>query len=669
MAVGTRPGKLFRRESAKGAKTRNPPGAKARRGRRGEKNQERSWCFPVLFLSCVRISRFRFFRAFVSKEFRVFAFFRAFAVPSDLSFRLLLPVFGCALLSSCRNPGASRGAAVSAAGKTAAGAVRFTDVTRTAGIHFQHTNGRSGRLYFPETAGVGCAFLDYNNDGKLDLFFVNGSRLPGFSGKGPFYSALYRNNGDGTFTDVTKEAGLAVDCYGMGIAVADYDGDGFQDLYLTALGPNHLFHNNGDGTFTDVTKKAGVGDPHFSTSAAWLDYDRDGKLDLFVCNYAQWTPVTDQLCPDSFGRKHNCGPTYYKGVPSALYHNSGDGTFRDVTRQAGLYETAGKALGIAVWDYNGDGWHDFAIARDKEPNSLYRNNHDGTFTDVAVEAGIAYGMNGTPRSGMGIDTADITNTGRESILIGNLPTEGQALFTPDEGGHYTDTADAAGLLAPSLPMSTFATLFLDYDGDGLKDCFAANGHVDETLHPGGEVTYQETLLAFHNLGGGKFQQVGPELGPAFTEKRVWRGLAAGDFDGDGDPDLLVSTCAGKPALLRNDGGNRNHWLQVKAIAAGLNREGIGTKVTVTANEMRQVGWIRSGSSYCSQNDLTAFFGLGRAAQADQVELQYPDGAKQMVEGVKADQRIVVQEGRGLVARASGFRTPRAEPRGYTNEPP
>jgi enediyne biosynthesis protein E4 len=553
----------------------------------------------------------------------------------------MLLAAGCAPRS---NPRTSAGTIPPPASRSS---VTFTDVTQAAGIHFKHTSGRSGRLYFPETVGSGCAFLDYNNDGKLDLFLVNSSRLPGYRGQGPLYSALYRNNGNGTFTDVTKAAGLAVDCYGMGVAVADDDGDGFEDLYLTALGPNHLFHNNGDGTFTDVTRKAGVGDSHFSTSAAWLDYDRDGKLDLFVCNYCQWTPQTNQLCPDPLGRMHMCSPAYYKGEPSTLYRNNGDGTFTDVTAKAGLRETAGKALGVTVWDYNGDGWLDFAVARDKEPNSLYRNNKDGTFTDVGVETGIAYSMNGTARSGMGIDTGDITNSGRESILIGNLDSEGHALFTPDPSGRYTDSADSAGLLKPSLPMSTFATLFLDYDGDGLKDCFTANGHVDETVERSGrKVTFEENLLAFHNEGAGKFASVGDSLGAIFQEKRLWRGLAAGDFDNDGDLDLLVSTCNGRPALLRNEGGNRNHWLQVKAIAAGRNRDGIGTRVTVTAGGTRQIGWIRTGSSYCSQSELTAYFGLGRAPQAETVELFFPSGARQTLNGVRADQLIVVKEAHG-----------------------
>ncbi len=526
-------------------------------------------------------------------------------------------------------------------------AVHFTDVTAAAGIRFQHTSGRSGRFYLPETLGAGCAFLDYNNDGEQDLFFVNSSRLPGFARRGPFYPALYRNDGRGHFTDVTRQAGLAVDGYGLGVAVADYDGDGHEDLYLTALGPNHLFHNNGNGSFSDVTARAGVGDPRCSTSAAWLDYDRDGRLDLFVCNYCRWSPAINQVCPDSTGRKHLCGPSYYQGTSSTLYHNQGDGTFADVTRKAGLENANGKALGVVVWDYDGDDWLDLGVAQDMEPNLLYRNNGDGTFAERGVEAGIALSSQGKPRAGMGIDTADTANDGREALLIGNNTAQGMAQFLPDTHGRFTDVADQTGLFQPSLPFLTFGLAFVDYDGDGRKDILAANGHIDENVAlNGGGITFPQNLLAFHNAGDGKFVSAGDSLGPNFREKRLWRGLAVGDVDHDGDPDLLVSTCEGRPALLRNEGGNNSHWLQVKAVAAGQNREGIGTRVTITAGGTRQSGWIRSGSSYCSQNELTAFFGLGRAAVVEQLELRFPDGARQVARGVRADQRIVVREARG-----------------------
>jgi hypothetical protein len=581
---------------------------------------------------------------------------------------VLLPLLWGVLLSGCAprsNP--ADGRVVPA--RATADPVRFTDVTEAAGIRFRHTSGRSGRLLLPETLGAGCAFLDYDRDGKLDLFLVNSSRLSGFQGKGPFYSALYRNNGDGTFTDVTKKAGLAVDCYGLGVAVADYDGDGFPDLYLTALGPNHLFHNTGDGAFTDVTAKAGVGEPMssgrppdrppspFSSSAAWLDYDRDGNLDLFVGHYCRWSLAANQVCTDSAGRKHLCGPTFYKGEPSTLYRNNGDGTFTDVTNRAGLYDTVGKALGVVVWDFDDDGWLDLAVAKDMEPNLLYRNNRNGTFTEQGVVAGIAYSNQGKTRAGMGIDTADTANSGRESILIGNNAGQGLAQYLADPGssaggGHFTDVADQNGLFEPSLSFLTFGVAFVDYDGDGYKDVFTANGHVDEKVHTGGSIEFAQPLLAFHNTGNGQFVPAGASLGPIFAEKRVWRGMAVGDFDSDGDPDLLVSACDGKPALLRNDGGNRNGWLQVKAIGAGTNRDGIGTRVTVTATGMRQIGWIRSGSSYCSQHELTAFFGLGGAARVDEVELRFPSGARQTLKGVKANQLVVVQEGKGLVAQGA-----------------
>jgi enediyne biosynthesis protein E4 len=442
------------------------------------------------------------------------------------------------------------------------GSVRFTDVTDAAGIRFRHTNGASGRYFLSETMGSGCAFLDYDNDGKLDLFLVNSGRLPGFKEKGPFHSALYRNRGQGgttargaaepwscTFEDVTKQAGLAVELYGMGIAVADYDGDGFQDIYLTGVGPNRLFRNNGNGTFTDVTQKAGVGDPHFSTSAAWFDYDRDGNLDLYVCNYCHWSPATNKVCQGNNG-DYICPPDHYSGDSGTLYRSNGNGTFTDVTKQAGVYSAVGKNLGALVWDANGDGWLDLVVANDLEPNLLFENNKDGTFTERGVEAGIAYSNEGKPRAGMGVDTADTTNSGRESVLVGNNKSEGLGQFLSDGQGSFTDVAGETGLYAPSLPFLIFGVAYIDYDGDGFKDIVTANGHVNGLDKSEG---YRMRMLALHNEGAGKFRESTGELGPTLSEPRVWRGLAYGDTDNDGDPDLLVSTCNGKPALLRNDG--------------------------------------------------------------------------------------------------------------------
>lgn len=541
--------------------------------------------------------------------------------------------------------------------------VKFVDVAEEAGITFHHTSGRSGRFYLPETFGSGCAFLDYNGDGKLDLFLVNSAALPGFTQKGPFYPALYRNNGDGTFTDVTRQAGLAVERYGMGVSVADYDNDGHPDLYLTAMGPNVLFRNNGDGTFTDVTRQAGVGDTRWSTSAAWLDYDRDGHLDLFVCNYCIWTPEQNVVSHDEQGRPHMAGPTYYRGAPSTLYRNNGDGTFTDVTRRAGVFHQDGKALGVAVWDEDGDGWPEIAVARDLERNLLYRNNRDGTFTEVAVMAGIAYDMMGNARAGMGIDTGDYEQTGRESIAIGNFTEEALALFRPTGTGQYVDVADSAGLREASLLFLTFGLLFTDYDLDGRLDLMTANGHIDENAaYLGGNVTFEERMQLFRNHGPRDpqaipsptmshvwFLEVGEASGPGLAVPRVARGLAAGDYDSDGDLDYLVNVNNGPAVLLRNEGGNRNHWLTVRTIGTRGNRDGIGTRVILEAGGVRQQRWVRSGSSYCSQSDLGVTFGLGRERRAVLVRLEWPGGTVDELWDVAANQVVTVREGEGMVS--------------------
>jgi enediyne biosynthesis protein E4 len=554
--------------------------------------------------------------------------------------------------------------------------VMFVDVAREAGVTFRHTSGRSGRFYLPETAGAGCAFLDYDRDGRLDLFFVNSAALPGFAGKGPFYPALYRNQGDGRFTDVTRAAGLAVERYGMGCCAGDYDNDGDLDLYLTAMGPNVLFRNNGDGTFTDVTRAAGVGDPRWSTSAAWLDYDRDGRLDLFVCNYCVWGPSFNIATTDEAGRKHLADPNYYAGAPSTLYHNDGAGSgggpvrFTDVTRRARVFDAEGKALGVAVWDEDGDGWPEIVVARDTRPNLFYRNNRDGTFTETSDASGIATSVTGEARAGMGIDTGDYDRRGHDAVAIGNFSEEALALYRNDGAGHFTDVADVAGLREASYRFLTFGLLFTDYDLDGRLDLLAANGHIDEnaaTLNS--SVTFAERMLLFHNQGpprqgsaavasnpaapspatsGAWFLEVGESLGPGLAPARVARGLAAGDYDGDGDPDYLVNVNNGPAVLLRNDGGNANHWLTVRTIGTKSNRDGIGTKVVLEAGDGRQQGWVRSGSSYCSQSDLAVTFGLGRARRARTVRLLWPSGTVDELHDVPADQAIVVREGSGIV---------------------
>jgi enediyne biosynthesis protein E4 len=400
-----------------------------------------------------------------------------------------------------------------------AGGVQLVDVTREAGINFRHQSGASGRLFLPETMGAGCAFLDYDGDSRQDLFLVNSGRLPGFRGKGPFFPALYRNRGDGRFEDVTGKAGLAFQFYGMGCTVGDYDNDGDEDLFITALGSNHLFRNEriptGQARFVDVTRQAGVAGRGFSTSAAWVDTNCDGDLDLFVCHYAHWSPEINRICPSPVGPSL-CRPDTYQGEPSVLYRNNGNATFTDVSIAAGIANrpgkssgvpvwdySVGKSLGVAVWDYDRDGWPDLAIANDMEPNQLYRNNRDGTFRDVGVESGMSRSRNGEARGGMGIDTADPLDDGHEAILIGNFSSEGLAFFRESGQGSFTDQADEVGLFRPSLPSVVFGALFCDTDQDGFPDILTANGHVSPHVDRlGGSVTFKQRLALYHNTGPG-----------------------------------------------------------------------------------------------------------------------------------------------------------------------
>lgn len=539
-------------------------------------------------------------------------------------------------------------------GHQGAAPAQFVDVAPQAGIRFRHTSGQSGRRFTAETVGSGCAFLDYDGDGRLDLFFVNSSRLPGFQGKGPFLSALYRNEGDGTFRDVTRAAGLTLDCYGMGVAVADYDNDGDPDLLITAYGGSHLFRNDG-GRFTQVTHQAGVTKPQWGSSAAWFDYDRDGHLDLFIGNYLRWSPDTNRVCgtPE---RPRICGPTYYEGTTSVLYRNMGNGTFVDVTRQARVDRPNGKALGVVVWDMDDDGWLDFVVANDSQPNWLFRNNGDGTFTEMGVEAGVAYGPRGQARAGMGIDTADYDHSGRETILIGNLSGEGLAFFRPLTGGRsFTDAADEVGLFQPSLPFTTFGARFVDVDLDGFPDILTANGHVnEEVIYSGGSFAFEQRMQLFHNepaeAGRRRFRDVTAISGPGLNTPRVGRGLAIGDYDGDGDPDLLVSSNDGAAALLRNEGPPRGRWLAIRLIGTRSNREAIGARVRVTVGGRTLTGWVRSGGSYASEDERVARFGLGRLTRVERVEVRWPGGQKETVENLPVDRMVVLREGHGVVSR-------------------
>jgi hypothetical protein len=535
-----------------------------------------------------------------------------------------------------------------AGGTDAPGGVRFVDVAPTAGIRFTHMNGRSGRYFIAETMGSGCAFLDYDGDGRLDLFLVNSSRLPGFGGKSPFYPALYRNEGNGQFRDVTQQAGLALDCYGMGVAVGDYDNDGDPDLLLTSYGGSHLFRND-HGHFHEVTDAAGVKKPAWGAGAAWFDYDRDGYLDLFICSYVDWTTSHTDNCGEGSDR-YICGPTHYGGAASVLYHNDRNGRFTDVTKRAGIANPNGKALGVAVWDVDQDGWPDLAVSNDSEPNWLFHNNRNGTFSESGVEAGIAYANQGKARAGMGADTADYDHSGREALLIGNNTVEGLAFFRPlDAAGHFTDAADEVGLFEASLPFSTFGARFVDVDLDGFPDILTANGHVNEHIaRTSGSFTFAERMQLFHNeadeTGKRRFRDVTAAAGPGLNSPRVARGLAVGDFDGDGDPDFLVTANNGAAALVQNQGPPKAHWLAFRLIGDKSNREGIGARIRVTAGGQTQSGWVRSGGSYCSEDEHVARFGLAGSSQADRVEVHWPSGLTDRLENVPANRMITLREG-------------------------
>jgi hypothetical protein len=521
--------------------------------------------------------------------------------------------------------------------------VVFTDVTQAAGIRFKHSSGAFGKKYLPETMGSGVVFLDYDGDQRQDVFFVNSNKWPGQAGA-PAHPALYRNNGDGTFTDVTQAAGLAVASYGLGAAAADYDNDGKVDLYLTCLGPNRLYRNLG-GKFQDVTAKAGVGDPAFSTSAMFFDYDKDGRLDLVVANYVTWSVEKDLFCTLDGKTKSYCTPESYPGASLTLYRGKPDGTFEDATEKAGLKDPRAKSLGLAQLDYDGDSWPDLFVANDTQPNKLYRNQGNGTFRDAAVQAGVAFGENGVARAGMGVDAGDYDGSGRPSLLIGNFSNEMLGLYHNEGNGLFIDEAPTSAVGSASLLTLTFGAFFFDYDLDGRLDIFAVGGHVaDDINRVQSKVTYAQAPHLFRNLGAKRFEDVVNAVGPHLKRPMVSRGAASADVDGDGDLDLAISANNGPACLLRNDGGNRHNWLRVRLVGTKSNKDGIGAKVTLTAGGARQWGVVRSGSSYCSQSELPLTFGLGAQAAADSIEVAWPSGQVDKLGRTPANKLVTISEG-------------------------
>ena len=562
-------------------------------------------------------------------------FFRAALVPSAV-----LALAGVTVLA------AAAGSAPHAAAPPEH--IHFADITRSAGIHFVANDGAFGKKWLPETLGPGVAFIDYNNSGWQSIFFVNGTRWPGHPGR-VTTPALYRNNGNGTFTDVTKQAGLAIPMYGLGVAVGDYDNDGYDDIFVTTYGQNHLFHNNGNGTFTDVTKQAGLWGPHgLSTSAAWIDTNRDGLLDLLVANYVQWTPQTDLYCTMDGVHKSYCTPESYKGASLTFWHNNGNGTFTDETKQAGLYDPTSKSLGIAILDVNQDGWPDIAVSNDTEPNKLYINNRNGTFTEKGIPEGIAYSEDGVARAGMGVAAGDYNQSGYPSLLITNFSNQMIALYQNQGNGLFVDVAPTSAIGRTSLLTLGFGCFFFDYDLDGWPDIFVADGHLDPAIEEiQRNIHYAERPHLYHNIDGKNFVDVAPRMGAAFDAPRVARGAAYGDIDNDGAPDIVITTNGGPAQLFLNEGAT-NHALRIKLVGTRSNRDGIGSEVWVQSNTTSQKQMLTSGSSYLSSSELVLTFGLGTSTKANVIEIHWPSGAVTRLTNIKADQILTIREGTGII---------------------
>jgi hypothetical protein len=525
--------------------------------------------------------------------------------------------------------------------------VVFNDVTAQAGIKFVHNAGKAGKKYLPETLGSGAAFFDADGDGWIDILLVNGKDWTPRGHRTT--AALYRNNHNGTFTDITQGSGLDVEMYGIGVAVADYDNDGRDDVYITALEGDRLFHNEGNGKFKDVTAASGIKNASFGTSAAWLDYDRDGKLDLFVANYVQWTQKGDLWCSLDGNVKSYCTPESYKGTSSKLFHNIGGGRFEDVTNKAGLGDPTSKSLGVTVADFDNDGWPDIFVSNDTQPNKLYHNNQNGTFTEKGMSAGVAFGEDGVARGAMGVDWSDYDRTGRAHLLVGNFSNQMLGLYHNEGNGLFVDEAPSSSVGRESLLSLSFGVFFFDYDLDGYPDILTSNGHIEEEIgrvQP--KIKYQEPPLLFRNLGGKKFANVSNAVGADFTKPLVGRGAIYGDFDHDGDLDVLLTSNNGPAHLYRNDGGNKNKWISIRTIGTKSNRDGIGASVAIASASGKQWNVVRSGSSYASQSDLALVFGLGQDPVVTSIEVTWPSGTKQKFANVPANQFITIDETRGIL---------------------
>ncbi len=525
----------------------------------------------------------------------------------------------------------------------------FANVAAAAGLRWTHYNGASPEKYVLETMGSGAAFLDYNNDGWLDIYLVNGGGVPGHAPPAPVRNALYRNQGDGTFVDVTAQAGVGGNGrYGMGVAAADYDNDGWTDLFVTTFGRNILYRNRGDGAFADVTEKAGVAGGGWSSSAAFFDYDRDGRLDLFVARYVDYAFERNVICGDpARGIRAYCHPDIYDGVSSLLYHNNGDGTFSDASKSAGIAAIIGKVLGVVAADFDADGWIDIYVANDSVRNFLFRNQGNGTFKEIGIASGVALDEGGRPQAGMGTAAGDYDGDGRLDIIVTNLDREYNALYR-NSGAFFADTSFPTGFAPPSLPLVGWGTGFFDYDNDGDLDILVATGHVIDNIEKfrAGQ-TYPQAKLLFENLGD-RFREVAARHGAALTKPEVSRGAAFGDYDNDGDVDVLVLNLGGSPTLLRNNGGNRGRWLSLTLEGTKSPRQAIGTLVRCQVGGRTLTRFLAGGGSYLSASDTRVHIGLGRAARAERIEIRWPSGATEVVENLAAGKFYRIREGAGVV---------------------
>jgi enediyne biosynthesis protein E4 len=527
--------------------------------------------------------------------------------------------------------------------------IQFENRQKQSGVTFVLDNGTTPDKPIIDGVLGGVALLDYDNDGYLDVFFTNGARIPSLTKDSPdFFNRLYHNNHDGTFTDVTDRAGLRGDGYSLGVAVADYDNDGRPDIYVTGVNRNILYHNNGDGTFTDVTSRGGVsgvsaGKKLLSVSAAWIDYDNDGRLDLFVTNYLDWSPENSRVC-GAPGKRLSCPPSLYKGQPNILYHNNGDGTFTDVSAATGIAGQIGKGMGVAIADYDGDGWTDIFVANDNERNFLFKNRGGRGFDEVGVESFVAYTEDGIVVSSMGVDFRDWNNDGKPSLFVTALGGETFPLFRNEGNGFFSAETYKAGIGFRSFRMSGWGNGIRDFDNDGYKDLFSANSHVSENADIDPQQHYRQANAVFLNLHNGTFRDVTSEAGPAMQARAAHRGCAFGDLNNDGKIDAVVSVIGGPAELLYNTSTGSNHWILIRTIGVKSNRDGIGTRIKLTGESgLVQYNHVTTAGSYASSSDPRVHFGLSADTQIKEIELRWPSGTVQVLRNVKADQILKVTE--------------------------